>query len=73
MTTEQILIERYGPLLTMAQLAELLHRSSDGLRLTLRGGSDLAESLRQGRRKMGRRVLFRAEIVARILDGELPT
>ena len=59
MTTEQILIERYGPLVTMGQLAELLHRSRDGLRLTLRGQSSLATALTEGRVRIGRRVHFR--------------
>lgn len=71
MTTEQILIERYGVLITMAQLAELLHRSKDGLRLTLRGHSNLATALTQGRVRIGRRVHFRAGVVAKILDGEV--
>ena len=71
MSTEQILIERYGPLLTMGQLAELLHRSRDGLRLTLRGHSSLAAALMQGRVRIGRRVHFRAGVVAKILDGEI--
>jgi len=71
MTTEQILIERYGPLLTMGQLAELLHRSRDGLRLTLRGHSTLATALTEARVRIGRRVHFRAGVVAKILDGEI--
>lgn len=71
MNTEQILIERYGPLLTIAQLAELLHRSKDGLRLTLRGQSTLANVLTEARVRIGRRVHFRAGVVAKILDGEI--
>lgn len=69
MTIEQHLIAQYGPLLTLDQLAVLLHRSRDGLRLTLRGDSDLAKSLRPARLKMGRRVLFRAAVIAKLLDG----
>lgn len=71
MTTEQILIERFGPLLTTAQLAGLLHRSKDGLRLTLRGQSALATALIEARVRIGRRVHFRAGVVAKILDGEI--
>ena len=73
MTTDKYLIEIYGPLITLDQLAVLLHRSRHGLRLTLRGNSALAQSLRPARRKMGRRVLFRAEVVAQVIDGQLPT
>lgn len=72
MSTHQLLVQKYGPLLTMDHLAALLHRSRDGLRLTLRGHSTLANELTQGRVKIGRRVHFRAEVVAKILDGEIP-
>ena len=36
MHTEKILIERYGPYLTLEQLAELLHREPQSLRTSLR-------------------------------------
>ena len=33
MSTEQVLVEKYGPLLTLVQVAELLDRSPEGLRI----------------------------------------
>ncbi|AEC20772.1 hypothetical protein PT7_2232 [Pusillimonas sp. T7-7] len=43
MTTEEQLIERYGPLLSLIDLSELLKRSPDGLRISLRTQSEFAE------------------------------
>ena len=46
-TTEEILLQRYGsPLLTIQQVAEVLNRSPEGLRLTLAGNNEVAEKLR---------------------------
>ena len=35
MTTEEALLNRFWPLLTLAQVAQLLDRSPDGLRVTI--------------------------------------
>jgi hypothetical protein len=69
MTTEETLTQRYGVLLTMKQLAELFDRSPDGLRVTLRGNADVAKRLKKARVKIGRRVHFRAKVLAEILDS----
>ncbi|WP_278420669.1 DNA-binding protein [Stutzerimonas kunmingensis] len=69
--TETILLAQFNtPLLTLEQLAQILDRSPDGLRITLNGDNELAEGLRPARRKIGRRVLFRVAEVARFIDGE---
>jgi hypothetical protein len=68
MNTEQILIEKYGPLMTLVQLAEVLGRSPDGLRLSLRQDNELSRRLAPERKKLGRRVYFRAAGVARLID-----
>ena len=69
MTTEEILLSKFGPLLSLPQLAELLKRSPDGLRLALRSQSEFAIQWNQARRKIGRRVYFRAPDVARLIDA----
>jgi hypothetical protein len=71
MTTEQRLIEKYGsPLLTTDQLAEILQRSPSGLRFSLQTDkSDFGDQLRAARRRLGRRLYFRAAAVAAIIDG----
>ena len=70
-TTQNLLVEKYGPLLTLSQLALILDRSREGLRLTLRGNSDLARQLGAARMKIGRRVHFKTAVVASVIDGEV--
>lgn len=69
MRTEEILIDRFGPLITLAQLAGLLDRSPDGLRLTLSANSDLARALNPAKVKLGRRVYFRTVMVGQVIDA----
>ena len=68
-TTEEQLIKRYGPLLSLVELSELLKRSPDGLRLALCGQSEVARQWNTAKRKVGRRVYFRASDVAELIDG----
>lgn len=68
--TESYLLEKYGPLLSLEQLAGLLDRSVDGLRLTLTQNGELAEKFNPARKKIGRRVYFRSAIVAQVLDSD---
>lgn len=69
MTTETHLLEKYGPLLSLEQLASLFDRSTDGLRLTLRDCSnDLSQRVNPARRKIGRRVYFKSSVIAAVID-----
>lgn len=67
--TEIFLLEKFGPLISLEQLAGLLHRSTDGLRLSLRQEGELASKFNPARKKIGRRVYFRSALVAPVLDG----
>ncbi len=69
-TTKEILVREYGVLMDMPALAKVLGRSIEGLRLTMRGNSDLAKKLQAARRKIGRRIHFRTVDVAILIDGE---
>ena len=69
MTTEEVLIGKYGPLLTLTEVAKLLDRSPDGLRVTIRTSNDLGRRLTAARVKIGRRLHFRAAAVASLIDG----
>ncbi|KKO71542.1 hypothetical protein [Kerstersia gyiorum] len=61
--------ERYSVLLTLAQLAEVLNRSPDGLRISLSSSqSDWADQINSTKVKIGRRVYFRTEGIARLID-----
>lgn len=69
MTTEQALLEKYGPLLSVAHLAKVLDRSAEGLRISLRTDSDWSKSINAARLKLGRRVYFRTAEIALVLGG----
>jgi hypothetical protein len=69
-TLEHQLTERFGLLLSQTQLAELLGRSTGGLRYSLSYPSDPSTcALKACGRKIGRRVYYPASEVARIIIG----
>ena len=70
MTTEETLLARYGgaPLLSIDQLAEVLLRSKDGLRLTLCGDNEVSRKLLPCKVKIGRRIYFRTADIAKVID-----
>ncbi|HBN8613194.1 DNA-binding protein [Pseudomonas aeruginosa] len=68
-STETMLLTQFNtPLLSLEQVAQILDRSPDGLRLTLRGDNEMARRLSPARRKIGRRVLFSVAELARFID-----
>ena len=69
-TLENQISERYGLLLSQTQLAELLGRTTGGLRYSLSYPSDQqTRALKACGRKIGRRVYYPATEVARIITG----
>ncbi|HFD86096.1 MAG TPA: hypothetical protein ENJ35_00290 [Gammaproteobacteria bacterium] len=67
---EHQLTERFGLLLSQTQLAELLGRTTGGLRYSLSYPSDPStRALKACGRKIGRRVYYPASEVARIILG----
>lgn len=67
--TETMLLSQFNsPLLSLEQVARVLDRSPDGLRITLSGDTELARRLRPARKKIGRRVLFSVSELARLID-----
>lgn len=73
--TEQmvdILINKYGPFLSINQLADALDRSPEGLRITLLRDSEVSRQFQSARSKIGRRVYFNAVSVAEIMTTDLP-
>ena len=66
--TENHLLQTYGPLMTLDQLATMLNRSVGGVRLGLRTSAPWAIKLQSARRKVGRRVYFRTTAVASFID-----
>jgi len=69
-TLEDQITERYGLLLSQTQLAQLLGRTTGGLRYSLSYPSDQqTRALKACGRKIGRRVYYPATEVARIIIG----
>lgn len=70
MSTVDLLLKASGgsPLLSLPQLADVLHRSKEGLRITLCGDGELSRKLRPLKKKLGRRVYFDLAAVARVID-----
>ncbi len=68
--TYRYLLSHYGPLLTLKHLAEVLHSTPNGVRMTLaRRREPLSVALSQSRRRLGRRVYFDAARVAKAIDA----
>ena len=70
MTIEDTLLQRFGPLLSIAQLATVLDRSPDGLRISLRMTNEWAQRINKARLKIGRRVYFRTSQIAEVFSDE---
>lgn len=71
--TQQItdmLKDRYGPFLTIPQLAEVLNRSPNGLRSTLQQDNRFSRQLKVAKTKVGRRVYFNVVTIAEIMTEE---
>ena len=68
MPLETQITERYGPLLTHKQLAQLLGRSAGGLRYSLSNPcDDKTQALKTCARRIGRRVYYPAYAVAAVI------
>jgi len=70
MTIEEILVQKHGALLSISQLAGVLDRSPEGLRISLRATSDWTNRVNSTRIKLGRRVYFKTSEIAQILSGD---
>lgn len=69
-TLENKITERYGLLMSQTQLAQLLGRTTGGLRYSLSYPSDhQTRTLKACGRKIGRRVYYPAGEVAQIIIG----
>ncbi|MCQ2991006.1 plasmid-related protein [Pseudomonas tremae] len=73
MTTEQYLLHQFGPLMTLPDLAKLLGRSTDGVRVSLYADSEISRALRSTMIKIGRRIYFRTSQVNTVLHLEAPS
>ena len=70
MTVDDYLIERFGLLMSISDLADLLGRSPDGVRVSLYSDTEVSRKLKPTMVKVGRRVYFRTLQVKGALDLE---
>lgn len=72
MNTEAYLVGKFGALMQLSDLAELLGRSTDGLRVSLYSDTDLSRKLKPTMIRIGRRIYFRTQQVNVVLQIEAP-
>jgi hypothetical protein len=67
--TYKTLSEKHGVLLSYEVLGQVMDRSPDGLRLSLKENrSDWARCINAAKVRIGRRVHFRTELIAALID-----
>lgn len=69
MGMSDLLIQQYGVLLTVEQLATVFQVSPAAMRQALRRGNGFGGDLRQIAHKRGRRLYFPAPGVAKVIEG----
>ena len=67
-TTFEYLIDKHGTLMKIEEVAKLFHKSTDAVRITLGRDSEFSRSLNAAKNRYGRRIYFRTEKVAEIVD-----
>ena len=72
MTTEEFLLDRFGPLMSIAYVAGILGHSADGFRVALYSDDDVSRRLRPTMVRIGRRVYFRTLQLADALGLDSP-
>lgn len=66
--TLHFLQQNYGPLMSMEAFAKTFDRSKEGLRVCLSSQSEFSQAINSAKKKCGRRVYFKTEIIAEIID-----
>lgn len=69
MTFEEVLVRQYGPLLSMADLAIILDRSPESLRISLRSPGEWVSRINAARLQLARLVYFRTLEIANVLGA----
>ncbi len=63
------LYDRYGPLLTLVEVAKILKKSPEALRVALNRENEVSEKLNPAKKRIGRRVYFRVAAVAELIES----
>jgi hypothetical protein len=73
-STFEILKDQYGVVMTLEQLAAILSRKPEGLRMALLKPKEAwAHDMNTHKVYIGRRMYFQTQAVAELLDGSLKT
>lgn len=74
MTNEEILLRVTGgwPVMSVQQLAEMLHTSVNSIHISLGRDTPIARALKPYKRKIGRRIYFEVEGVAKLIKESGP-
>ncbi|WP_342116517.1 DNA-binding protein [Pseudoduganella sp. OTU4001] len=68
MTVEEQLLHKFGPMLDVYQLSELLNKSPEAVRSSLRTNGSWANCFNDAKVRLGRRIYFRTSDVASLLN-----
>ena len=68
-STLSYLENQFGPLMPLEALAKILDRSPQGLRVSLHSSNPLSDSINAAKCKLGRRIYFRTEAIAELIDN----
>ncbi len=68
MSLMELLIAKYGPLMSLSDLAETLKRSVEGVRNGLNKDMEPYRKINAARVRIGRRVYFQTTKIAALLD-----
>jgi len=69
-STQEHLLATYGPLISLDGLASIFNRSPQGLRVSLCSKSSFSSAINAAKIKYGRRIYFKSEIIATVIDDE---
>lgn len=69
MSISDLLINKYGPLMTLDELAQVLKRSEDGLRVCLTRRNPFYRAIADARVHLGRRLYFSTPAIGDILEN----
>lgn len=70
MSIGDFLIGKYGPLMTLNELAQVLKRSEDGLRVCLTKNDPFYRAIADARLHLGRRLYFSTPAIGAILENK---
>ena len=68
MTTFEYLLQKHGPLMSLNDVASLLKRSANGLRVCSYRDYELSKKLNAAKFQMGRRVYYHTQKIAELIE-----